>query len=219
MSDETVNKPLARCPHCGEELAEAEVEHEEEDGSKRARLNNDETYAAFLNSIEAGNSITGAAAEAGIHRAVVYRWWHRGEDQKRRRVQGKYRRFVEDVEAAQERMKARLVNIVAVGVEDDPQLALEVLSRRDPMNWAPKAAEAINDYKARCFEAIFEEFVHEQEIIERFIASFGRVDAPQPVREVQANKFIEAQVVRQQAQADEGGAGPAPVRDGAKPNV
>jgi transposase-like protein len=176
---------------------------EAEGAEPRAPSFDAETVQAILDSVEAGNSYTDAAAEAGIHRATFYRWVDKGNAQrtidsttgKPKRRGRRYRDFLDNLEQAEARGRARLVSIIANAVEDEPQLALQVLERKDPANWAPKVAVLVQDDREKVLNAIFKEFAEEPDLIERFLGAVAGVDVRPEVRRIQEGKVIEGLVV------------------------
>lgn len=79
---------------------------------------------AILKGIEKGIPGPDAAARAGVAKVTYHRWI------------GDYAEFAEQVEQAESRYLGKLMEVVTDGALTDPKLALEVLSRRFPKDFA-----------------------------------------------------------------------------------
>lgn len=92
----------------------------------------EQTSKLFQQSILSLNTIEDAATIAGVDYSTVARWMKKGRSASR----GEYRDFYEAVESAKARAKAVLVKKVVDHGRADPKMALKILERRYPKEWA-----------------------------------------------------------------------------------
>jgi hypothetical protein len=78
---------------------------------------------------------------AGIHPATGYRWLKAGRTAQR----GEMREFYEVVERTKTQAKMLLVKKVTAAARTDPKMALEVLNRRYPEEWARRNKVELED--------------------------------------------------------------------------
>jgi hypothetical protein len=188
------------CPHCGKALYEAEVgiiddpsQVEPVEETRAGVIDDEEIQQAIFDSVEAGNRPGIAAADAGISKETFYKWKQRGEDQRRRKVRGKYRAFLEKLEAAEDRCEARYVNIVANGAVDDPRLAFDFLKVKFAKDWAQQVNVTINDERSRILEAVLQEFTDEPQIVERLLGRIAGGMGASQVRTVASRSTVDAE--------------------------
>lgn len=93
-----------------------------------------ETLILMRGALLALNTIDDSFRVAGIHPSTGYKWLKAGRNAR----SGEYREFFEQVEDARTQAKAILVGKVAEGARGNPKLALEVLARRWPEEWAKR---------------------------------------------------------------------------------
>jgi transposase-like protein len=96
----------------------------------------EENRAAILRYLEAGNTVETACRMVGIHRSQLYRWLQRGEEA---RPGTTFRRFYDDVQAAEARAEVRAMTILQQGMRDDPKWAAWYLERRRPEQWGKRS--------------------------------------------------------------------------------
>lgn len=91
-----------------------------------------ETSKLFRQALLSLNTIDDSFVLAGIHPSTGHRWLAKG----RKANSGEYRDFYEAVEDAKARAKMTLVKKVNDAGRADPKMALKILERRYPKEWA-----------------------------------------------------------------------------------
>lgn len=87
---------------------------------------------ALIRYIEGGNTIETACKMVGVHKTQFYRWVKRGEDAREGTT---FRKFHDDVQAAEARAEVRAMTILQQGMRDDPKWAAWYLERRLPQQY------------------------------------------------------------------------------------
>ncbi|MGB4715514.1 MAG: helix-turn-helix domain-containing protein [Defluviitoga tunisiensis] len=83
---------------------------------------------------EHGNTIKNIYGALGISKQTWYNWLDRGKKAK----SGIYRKFYEEIEAAESRAEARFVTIISKAAEEEWQAAAWWLERKYPERWGKK---------------------------------------------------------------------------------
>jgi hypothetical protein len=90
----------------------------------------------IIESVEAGNYRSVAAATAGIDRSTLYRWIERGERDRHNNIESVYRDFCDGLARAEGNCEAKVIEVLLPKLlESDPRTALEWLARRWPKRW------------------------------------------------------------------------------------
>jgi hypothetical protein len=92
----------------------------------------EETTNLFTQALLSLNTLEDAALLAGVDYSTIARWMAKG----RKARSGEYREFYEAAEGAKTRAKALLVATVSVAGRKDAKMALKILERRHPKEWA-----------------------------------------------------------------------------------
>lgn len=90
----------------------------------------------IVNAVAACNSRRTAARLARIAPSTLFDWLARG-----RRGEPGYAEFSERVQEAEAKAEEALVSYVYQAAEKSPQVALQLLERRNPRDWAPRRVE------------------------------------------------------------------------------
>jgi len=109
--------------------------------------------ARMVEALSSGNYRHVAAAYAGVDQATFHRWMAVGATQER----GRFHEFRKAIEAAETQAHMLLVAVVALHAQNDPKLALDVLSRRWPREWGKSDRLAISAAQAPPLDALADE--------------------------------------------------------------
>lgn len=99
------------------------------------------TTKLFTQALLSLNTIDDAFVIAGIHPSTGHRWIAKGK----KASAGEYRDFYEAVEEARAKAKALLVGKVVVAGRSDANMALKILERRYPKEWARTQKLEVDD--------------------------------------------------------------------------
>lgn len=212
---------IETCPHCNRPLVEPEEASDEpleESTNRAALLDDDEVRQSVLDSIEAGNRPLVAAAQAGVKQSTWYKWLAKGKDQRARKVRGKYRQLLDDIEAAELRAEGRAVDIISNGAIDDPRLAMDFLKLRFHKDWQQSVAVVVKSERDTILEALLNEFTGEEDqpTLARFFGALAGVVGPRAAPKVlpEAGGVVDGAVV-----AEAGAGGPARLDSPDEPDV
>lgn len=162
------------CPHCNRALeVEPDADPPDEKAQLAGRIDDPDLRQAILDAIEAGNRPIVAAAQQSVDSSLWYRWKRRADDQRKRRVRGKYRAFFDEVELAELKAEGRCVDIVANGAVDDPRLAMDFLKLRFSAHWQQQIAVVVETDRQKILEVLLNEFSDTPEILERFFRALA----------------------------------------------
>lgn len=84
--------------------------------------------------IELGNTVKNIYGALGISKQTWYNWLDKGKKAK----SGIYKKFYEEVEAAESRAEARFVTMISKAAEENWQAAAWWLERKYPERWGRK---------------------------------------------------------------------------------
>lgn len=181
------------CPTCGRKPEDDPADDviAGEHGSRKLPM----VRVAILESLMRGNSQPDACAEAGVHRSTFYDWLEKGRSQRARHKRGVYRDFLDEVERTESLKRTSLVKVVREAADHDPDLALQLLERMDPTNWAPKVIHLVTQDREKVLNAVFAEFEAEPQVVSRFLAAVAGVDVPGGAQNAPAKAVIEGELV------------------------
>lgn len=94
-----------------------------------------ELIATVVGFISKGSYITVAAAAAGVHRETLYAWMRRGADQRKRKVRGIYRTFLDAMERAHAECETALLARIVKAGEEQWSAAAWTLERTRPSRY------------------------------------------------------------------------------------
>jgi len=100
---------------------------------------------AILEALERGNTLTHAAALAGVSREAVYDWLKRGAEAKD--PESAYRRFAEDVARANALVADYAVGKIKDAMPDDWRASMTFLERRFPEEYAKRERHEVSGPK------------------------------------------------------------------------
>ena len=100
---------------------------------------------AILEALERGNTLTHAAALAGVSREAVYDWLKRGAEAKD--PEPAYRRFAEDVARANALVADYAVGKIKDAMPDDWRASMTFLERRFPEEYAKRERHEVSGPK------------------------------------------------------------------------
>lgn len=133
-----------------------------------------ELEAAIISRLKLCGTLEDVSAICGVTMQTLHNWRERGRKQQR----GKFRRFFDAVQQAQQdRNVARESSILLASRKDWKALAW-LMERTNPKMYAPRVYQHINEELDRAIERLQVTFKNEPAILERALASIAGFEGP-----------------------------------------
>lgn len=104
-----------------------------------------ERRKAIIEALERGNTLTHAAALAGVSRETIYDWLQKGD--KATDPASTYKRFAEDVARANALVADHAIGKITSAMPDDWRAAMTFLERRFPDEYAKRERHEVSGPK------------------------------------------------------------------------
>lgn len=133
---------------------------------------NESSRLTILTSLRAGNTLKVSANRAGISERTLTNWIKKGKEE----VETHHAQFAQDVAREQAEWQAEILNNIQM--DGNAKVNLDVLSRRDPKNWAAtsRVISIVNDKLGEFSDYMIEELTDEPELLKRFLELAANFD-------------------------------------------
>lgn len=155
------------CPHCGRDVNTPAVDEH----GRSPKFDDPEVRKKILDAVAKGNTLVDAAMHAGVDEKTVRVWLQKGLEQRRKRLVGKRRQFLDEYERAESKLRYELVERLHTAAEKNPWLLIAMLERVDPARWNRTEAAVVREDRDRLLSIIKSEFADEPEIVARFLGA------------------------------------------------